>query len=117
MLHRVDTDQPTTPDARHAALVVRCTTHSAGTLLDLATDDGISTVRIDRLPDVAAAEAARRVLRTVQSVRFDIDDRGVACTLRGVDHRQPRAVPVSLATGLGLVKQGLLALVVRHGEH
>jgi hypothetical protein len=112
----VDMNEPAVEHGPGVGLVVRCTTHRSRTYLDYAADDGIRTVCIDRLPDAEAADRLRRSLRQVVSVRFDARVEGVDCVVRGIGHRIPRAIPVPVAAGLGLVRVGLAGLVVQHGE-
>jgi hypothetical protein len=97
---------------RASGLIVRSAVHRVATELDVACDEGIRTVRIAALPDPQGARAVAASMRRLASVRFDIDRSGVGCVVRGIGHRTPREVRVSLAVGLGLVRLGLVALVV-----
>lgn len=92
-------------------LVVRATSHRSLTYLDVADDDGIRTLRVEALPDLAAAGRSIAGMRRVVSVRFTIDGAAVRCTARGIAHRLPREVPVTLPAALGLVRQGIPAIV------
>jgi hypothetical protein len=109
----VATDASPQASARQGSgLIVRSAVNRGVTELDVACDEGIRTVRIAALPDARAARAVSASMRRLASVRFDIDGSGARCAVRGVGHRTPRELPVSLSVGLGLVRLGLVALVV-----
>lgn len=94
-------------------LVVRCTTRRSCTYLDFVSDDGMRTLRFDTLPDSEAALAWTATMRHVTSVRFDASPAGISCSLRGIGHRAPRTAPLPAAAALGIVRQGLVGLVVQ----
>jgi hypothetical protein len=111
-----EVEQAAAAAAKASGLIVRSGLYRGGTELDVACEEGIRTVRIRSLPDEGAARDATSMMRRVLSVRFDIDDAGARCVVRGIGHRAPREIPVSLAAGLGLVRRGLVAVVVWNGR-
>jgi hypothetical protein len=105
-------DAPATAGA--SGLVVRATPHRSSTYLDVAADDGIHTLRIDRLPDVDAAQDAAAGMRRVTSLRIDRWGDRVVCVLRGLGHRHPLERPIGVGAALGLVRLGVPTVAVDH---
>lgn len=93
-------------------LVVRATPHRSSTYLDIAAGDGIHTVRVDALPDRAAARECCAGMRHLTSLRIDVCGQQVQCILRGVGHRTPMERPVPVAAALGLVRSGITTMAV-----
>lgn len=99
-----------------AGMVVRSVVCGGHTCVDVAGEDAIRTVRIDAVPDAGGARRVRTALRRVSSVRFDVSGPVAVATVRGLGHRTPRRVVVDPAAGLALVCEGVVGMVVRHGE-
>ena len=105
-----DTTGPS-PVGRASGLVVRTTTRTRTTDLDVLADDHVFTVAV---PSCADDDLARRFLglfNQVSSVRIDVRGTHTDATVRGVRHRAPVEQHVGMSTALGLLACGVPTLV------
>ena len=92
---------------RKAAVFARVTrANSSADGVRLGLDDG-RCVQIAVQPDPAAEQRVLHSLRRVLGVDLVVSNDDVAARVRGIGHRFPTTLPVSIATALALVLTGV----------
>ena len=95
------------------ARVARAEAGADGVRLGLA--DG-RCVQISVQPDHSAEQRVHHSMRRVLCVDLVVSDDHAAAWVRGIGHRRPCTVPVSIATALALVLSGVPATVALRSE-
>ena len=80
---------------------------ASGATVAVATPSGSTDVRIDVVPDPAAAEQVERTLRHCNFVRMSYEGGRWSSRVHGVGHYRPAELRISVATALGLLTRGL----------
>ncbi len=84
---------------------------ASGANVAVSTPQGATDVRIEVVPDPAAAERVRRTLRHCTFVRMSCEDGRWTSRVHGVGHHRPAELRISVATALGLLALGLPCVV------
>jgi hypothetical protein len=85
---------------------------AGGVVLGLTTPHGPTEVHVPRSPSIEGASRVDHTLRRCLSVCLEQDAKSTwHSTVRGIGHRNPIDLPISVATALGLLVRGLPGVV------